>query len=1107
MFHKHTLLMLVLTLFGTFPSNFSTPKIVKMADPIPSWNTFLGGSDSDHATELIVDDDGNMYVVGSSASSWGEPISPFIPYCCGSSYLAKLDSSGNLIWNTFLGVLTNGRDISLDGAGNIYVVGEASTTWGNPVHPFSPMDYDNAFVAKLDPDGNLLWNTFLGDNEQTDGFNITVAPNGVTYITGHSYGTWGTPLRTFTGTQGDAFVAKLDASGNLVWNTFLGSNSSDSGYGIEMDGSGNVYAVGLSQSSWGNPRRAFRGVYDSFVAKLTSSGTMVWNTFLDLGMYGNANMSQIAVDVSGNSYIAGSYGWNSNDAHLTKLDMDGYFVWRTNLGTSAHDDYGYDVAVDNNGNSYISGSSKSTWGNPVHAFNTNNNANGFIAKLTADGKLAGSTFMDHGVGGITIDQDENIYGVGYSATTWGNPVRPYTDNGDGFVTKVALHIISGNTEIPDVTLSYTDGSVKTVQTDLDGDYSFGVSDNWTGTVTASDSTHTFTPASRDYVNVLTNQLDQNYAAIAFTVSGNVGIPGATLTYDDGGIQTTTSDQNGNYSFMVSRNWTGIITPSKTGYNFFPPNRQYANLIGDQLNQNYSILGRKTISAGESHTCGIKTDGSVWCWGNQYAYKNMPTSGSFAQIAAGAIHTCAIKTDGTLTCWGNNQYGQASPPAGTFTQLSTSYLHNCAIRTDGTVACWGEAVEGDTTPPSGVFTQVSAGGYHTCGIRPGGTVECWGAGKIKSIYSPDFGQSIPPAGKFKQISAYADHTCGIRADNTVVCWGTMEGEYGENVVQLSTGQSFVCGILADRTLTCSGTDTLLTGKFTQVSAGYDHICAVKAAGLWFCWGDNTYGQIYPYTISGTAGKPDVLLRYPDGISKTAKTNAGGKYSFGVPDGWSGTVTPSKKDHTFTPVNRSYSTVSSNQIQQNYKISTSVNFASIGSQDGTLLESSENSNLGGGIINSIGTTYSLGDDASNRQYRAILSFNTASIPDTATISSVTLFMSRSTIVGTNPFNIFGKLRIDIRIGSFGTSELLEAKDFHANASATNVGNNFTNSPIQSFTSLNASGLSKINKLGLTQLRLYFTQDDNNNLTADYQDFLSGNHGSMEVRPFLKITYTMP
>ena len=121
--------------------------------------------------------------------------------------------------------------------------------------------------------------------------------------------------------------------------------------------------------------------------------------------------------------------------------------------------------------------------------------------------------------------------------------------------------------------------------------------------------------------------------------------------------------------------------------------------------------RETVSGGEVYTCGLRTDGTLACWGVNSYGQATPPAGTFSQVSAGGAHTCGIQTGGTLACWGRNNYGQATPPAGTYVQVSAGYLHTCGLQTDGTLACWGYNNSGRATPPAGTFSQprVSAGG--------------------------------------------------------------------------------------------------------------------------------------------------------------------------------------------------------------------------------------------------------------------------------------------------------------------------------------------------------------------------------------------------------------
>jgi len=145
---------------------------------------------------------------------------------------------------------------------------------------------------------------------------------------------------------------------------------------------------------------------------------------------------------------------------------------------------------------------------------------------------------------------------------------------------------------------------------------------------------------------------------------------------------------------------------------------------------------KAVTSGWSHTCGIRLDDTVACWGEQTLYgKTDPPTGAFAQIAAGQEHTCGVRVTGALACWGFDREGQIDAPPGAFTQVAAGTNHSCALRTDAAIVCWGDDRYGESDPPAGPFTAVGAGHLFGCGLRPGGAIACWGAN--------DLGQSTPP----------------------------------------------------------------------------------------------------------------------------------------------------------------------------------------------------------------------------------------------------------------------------------------------------------------------------------------------------------------------------
>ena len=183
-----------------------------------------------------------------------------------------------------------------------------------------------------------------------------------------------------------------------------------------------------------------------------------------------------------------------------------------------------------------------------------------------------------------------------------------------------------------------------------------------------------------------------------------------------------------------------------------------------------------------------------------------------------------------------------------------------------------------------------------------------------------------------------------------------------------------------------------------------------------------------------------------------------------------------------------------------------FISTGQYDGWVLESSETSGRGG-AVNVGATSLYIGDDADNRQYRAILSFNTAGLPDNAVIVSATLRLRYAGVVGTNPFATHGALRYDIRTGAFSGNNALLAADFQAPASlaaAGNIGRAMSAGWLTG--TLSSAALSAINKSGVTQIRLRHAKDDNNDHAADYLRLYSGNAPTAS-RPVLEISYSLP
>jgi len=408
-------------------------------DPSLNWNTFLGGLGEDVVNDIALDSEGNVYITGVSHATWGAPRRVYAG--ADDAFVAKLDSSGSLLWNTFLGSVgtESGNGITVDGDGNVYVTGDSTATWGAPLHNFTI--FCDAYVAKLDTSGDLIWNTFVGGYSFEHGTDIAMAGSNVV-MSGWSDSEWGEGAPT---TNYNAFAAELHSNGDLGWHTFLGGSGEEKSSSIAVNGSsGNVFVTGRSNATWGTPIRAYTSDFDTYVAKLDSNGNLGWNTFLG-GSKADESLGT-AVDSDGNVLVIGkSTGtWGTplraysgrQDAYVTKLTPDGVLTWNTFLGGS-QDDIGVGIAVSSDNNIYVTGMGGDGWGYPLEAYHGGFDA--FVASLSSDGALLKNTNL----GSIVLDigtsiavNGTNLYVAGYSRGTWGTPVRAYSDLNDGFVSKL-----------------------------------------------------------------------------------------------------------------------------------------------------------------------------------------------------------------------------------------------------------------------------------------------------------------------------------------------------------------------------------------------------------------------------------------------------------------------------------------------------------------------------------------------------------------------------------------------------------------------------------------------------------------------------------------------
>ena len=187
-------------------------------------------------------------------------------------------------------------------------------------------------------------------------------------------------------------------------------------------------------------------------------------------------------------------------------------------------------------------------------------------------------------------------------------------------------------------------------------------------------------------------------------------------------------------------------------------------------------------------------------------------------------------------------------------------------------------------------------------------------------------------------------------------------------------------------------------------------------------------------------------------------------------------------------------------------TTSTYQSIGAYDGWVIESGEN-NETGIRIDERASTFFLGDANNDQQYRSILHFGTASLPNNAIITKVNLKIKRQGIVGDNPFTTHGKILVDVRKPYFDTAVELQATDFQASADHNAVGT-MENTPgaLWYMATLDPTAFPSINLIGTTQFRLRFALDDNDDNEQDYMKFYSGDAAATD-QPVLTIEYFLP
>ncbi len=421
------------------------------------WAAKIGGTQNDRCNAVTSDASGNVYLTG-----WFQGTVDFNPGTATNNltsygnydiFVLKLDASGNYVWAKQLGGTVNdiGNAIAVDASGNVYLTGnfEGTADFDPGATAYSltaPGGNSDAFICKLNSSGNFVWAKKIGDTNLEEGLGIALDASGNVYTTGY-FSSPNTDFNPGTGTFtispvgfNDAYVSKLDANGNFVWaKAFSGANY-EVGNAISVDASGNVYTTGSFRSSVDfDPGTTTSyltslGWKDIFICKLTSAGAFAWAK--RIGDVNDDEGIAITTDASANVYVTGYFMGTADfdpdagttnltsagnyDIFITKFNTSGNLVWAKSIGTTT-EDCGRAIDADASGNVYTTGyfygAADFDPGAGINVLTPSGNSDAFISKLDVSGnfvwaKRMGGTNFDFG-NALTIDINGSVITAGY----------------------------------------------------------------------------------------------------------------------------------------------------------------------------------------------------------------------------------------------------------------------------------------------------------------------------------------------------------------------------------------------------------------------------------------------------------------------------------------------------------------------------------------------------------------------------------------------------------------------------------------------------------------------------------------------------------------------
>lgn len=444
----------------------------------PQWATYHGGPAEDWGVGLALDTDGSIALGGRTASVSGIAFNAAQAVHGGGNFdghLARFNAQGQLQWATYHGGPGHdyGSTVAIATDGRVMLAGHTTSQSGlsfNAGQPAYGGGESDGFLACFSDDGALLWSTYLGGEALDAITSMATSADGSVYVTGNTqslsgFATPGAHQGVHGGGGSDAFLAKYDADGLLLWCTYIGGDAVDYGESVHVDGDGAVIVCGSTQSANGIHAGATHqstsgGGRDAFLMKFDADGQRVWGTYF--GGSGFDQALEVTSDAAGNICLAGSttsaagiaLNGHQNtlaggfDAFLARFNSEGMLQWGTYYGGGNYDD-ARGVAVTNDGTILLAGQSGSPSGIATpDAFQPANAglSDGYVARFSPSGARLWGSYLGgpSGDGLFAARVHPNGWAVVSGNTmsasgiaTPGAQQEFFGGGGDGFLVKLA----------------------------------------------------------------------------------------------------------------------------------------------------------------------------------------------------------------------------------------------------------------------------------------------------------------------------------------------------------------------------------------------------------------------------------------------------------------------------------------------------------------------------------------------------------------------------------------------------------------------------------------------------------------------------------------------